>query len=407
MADERAVGTSGLGIAALVLGIVALLGCWIPLIGILTIPIAGLGLVLAFLGLLISALGRKSSIGMPFAGIVTCGLAIMVAMSMTAGLVKTVADAAAERSRTKQQESWPTANPLGSKPAGSTIPPGGAPAANPNGFAGPSPGATPPDWTVAGKPVTQGDVEVTVNGVEVVKVPISEALGGVGQSAEPQLIVRLTIRNRSNVKKLDFRGWGGRAFAFGGDFATIADDHGNTYKRIYFGALNKPVGQVSDNESIYPGKSLGDVLVFEPPIDAAGYLTLELPAAAFGGEGMLRFRIPGDMLRPAPVKPIATDPASKPAAPVTEQKTNTTPNDDRPSKPTASAAVVDPTPEQTPDDKKWRTWKSGTHTLDAKFDGMSDRVVKLKKRDGSFVKVPLERLSPDDQAFILKRKWAE
>ena len=37
---------------------------------------------------------------------------------------------------------------------------------------------------------------------------------------------------------------------------------------------------------------LGDLVVFEPPIDSCKCLILELPASAFGGEGMLRFKIP-------------------------------------------------------------------------------------------------------------------
>jgi hypothetical protein len=48
--------------------------------------------------------------------------------------------------------------------------------------------------------------------------------------------------------------------------------------------------------SIWPGKSVEDVVVFEEPVVRAEYLRLELPASAFGGTGKLRFQIPTEMI---------------------------------------------------------------------------------------------------------------
>lgn len=61
------------------------------------------------------------------------------------------------------------------------------------------------------------------------------------------------------------------------------------------------------------------------------------------------------------------------------------------------------------EERKWHKWTSsdGQYTVDAKFGGMEFKVVKLVKRDGTFVKLPLEKLSADDQEFINKRKWDE
>jgi hypothetical protein len=42
---------------------------------------------------------------------------------------------------------------------------------------------------------------------------------------------------------------------------------------------------VKDNESIYPGKSVDDVLVFEEPVDGTTKITLELPRKNIGVEG--------------------------------------------------------------------------------------------------------------------------
>jgi hypothetical protein len=45
-----------------------------------------------------------------------------------------------------------------------------------------------------------------------------------------------------------------------------------------------------------PFKDTDDVLEFEVPRPGAESLRLELPAGAFGGNGLLRFRIPGQMI---------------------------------------------------------------------------------------------------------------
>jgi hypothetical protein len=84
--------------------------------------------------------------------------------------------------------------------------------------------------------------------------------------------------------------------SFDRDYATLEDNFGNTYKRINFGFSSNPVGAVERSESIYPNKSVSDVLVFEMPIDTIEYLRLELPAKNFGGTGMLRLEIPKQMI---------------------------------------------------------------------------------------------------------------
>ena len=54
---------------------------------------------------------------------------------------------------------------------------------------------------------------------------------------------------------------------------------------------------------------------------------------------------------------------------------------------------------------KWRTWtdSTGQHKVEAKFGCLAFGVVKLTKRDGSAVKVPLEKLSDEDREWIASR----
>lgn len=61
--------------------------------------------------------------------------------------------------------------------------------------------------------------------------------------------------------------------------------------------------------------------------------------------------------------------------------------------------------EKTIEAAKWKTWTdaSGEHKIEAKFNGLLSGTVKLTKRDGSTVKVPLEKLSDEDKAWIENR----
>ena len=55
---------------------------------------------------------------------------------------------------------------------------------------------------------------------------------------------------------------------------------------------------------------------------------------------------------------------------------------------------------------KWRTWTdaTGKHKIEAKFGAVIAGKVKLIKRDGSTVQIPLENLSDDDQDWINNRR---
>ena len=56
---------------------------------------------------------------------------------------------------------------------------------------------------------------------------------------------------------------------------------------------------------------------------------------------------------------------------------------------------------------KWKTWtdSSGEHKIEAKFEGLAFGKVKLVKRDGSTIQLPLEKLCDEDQKWIKEKKW--
>jgi hypothetical protein len=140
----------------------------------------------------------------------------------------------------------------------------------------------------------QGDIQVRVTKVAIDFVELKSFDSG--KSADKLLTVSLELTNNNPRKLINHKGWGAAATDFVGEGrASLKDDAGNEYKRCQFGIGTRVVGQVQGSESLYPNKALADLVVFEPPIDACKFLLLELPASAFGSEGVMRFKIPRSM----------------------------------------------------------------------------------------------------------------
>ncbi|MGO9922091.1 MAG: hypothetical protein ACLQIB_46265 [Isosphaeraceae bacterium] len=150
------------------------------------------------------------------------------------------------------------------------------------------------NWGNAGITAQQGDIRVKIDSAKVDFVKLRETLGNDGQSKDKLLQISLQIENTGVTKKIEYGGWGGSDFSSDG-VAALRDDLDNSYKRVGFGFSAQPVGQVR-SESIYPRKSISDLLVFEVPIEKASFLKLELPGEVFGGTGKLRIKVPMKMV---------------------------------------------------------------------------------------------------------------
>jgi len=169
----------------------------------------------------------------------------------------------------------------------------------------PEPAVVPPpdpekkgnEWVVAPIPARLGDVEVKVLSAKVAPPVTSRGQTGEGESGKPQLILTVEVSNRSQNRKIEYQTWAGAEMSFERDYATLEDNFANSYKRIRFGIFDGfPVGRVH-SDSIYPGKSLSDVLVFEPPLEKFQHLDLEMPARNVGTEGLFKIRIPAAMIK--------------------------------------------------------------------------------------------------------------
>lgn len=107
--------------------------------------------------------------------------------------------------------------------------------------------------------------------------------------------ISLTITNRSEAKKYDFRPWG-RGTHPDARGVTVTDDLDNSYKSILLRrGLNlrlMPYPYLDDDHSLYPGKDTIDDLLYESPIAKAKTIRITLPAAAVGQKGTFHIEIP-------------------------------------------------------------------------------------------------------------------
>jgi hypothetical protein len=273
----------------MVLGVVALLFSFVPYIGVFSMPLGGLGFLLGVIGGIVALCRSGRGIGFPITGSAINSMAVIVAFFWL-GLAKITHDALDQTTKAIDQASK-EANATNQKiddvekkleaQSGSDNPP--------------TPKVEEVEWTDARKIVRQGDVLVAISSVTIDQVQLESILGERSLSNDKLLVIRLRIGNAGQTRKIDYESWGDNSQLFDRHVPSLWDNFDNSYRRATFDLGTRVQGQVS-SESIHPGTSVEDVLVFEQPLDRISYLRLELPASAFGGKGQLRFQIPNDVI---------------------------------------------------------------------------------------------------------------
>jgi len=213
------------------------------------------------------------------------------------------------------------------------------------------------------EPIVLGELAATPALASIRHIPL-KAITGTSQSKDELFLFAVLLQNRSSTRRVEFLGWP-EPHSFGVNL-DVRDEHGNRYKAIDFGLGSRPALDEA-GETIEPGGSRQAVIVWEAPIKLANLLTVDLDGAAIGQPGKrLRWKI-----KRADWENDSPEPKKKPAAAP-------------PARPR-----YDP-----------RIWTSGTFATEATFAGMLGDNVRLRKADGSYVTVPLARLSESDHAWI-------
>src|SRR5262249_35204442 len=289
---------------ATILGLAGVLLSWLPVLALLSLPLGGLGLLLGIAALVISIVQRGRGIPLALAGSLLSFATLIVAVLQLANAISflRIGDPTNQSSVETVRSTTPSAISDQEK--------------------GAAQGAREPEWLdVRNGSVRLGDVGVKVISAVLGNVKIKNVLlGEETVSDRKYLCIRLEVQNLSKSHKLDFRGWSGAdAGALNlGDLlgaakngkkvaenlagaavyaAILTDDAHNKYNRLKLDLGSEVAGQVQGEKSIYPGTSLEELLIFEPPVAGAQFLRLQLPGSAYGGTDSLRLQIPTNLIR--------------------------------------------------------------------------------------------------------------
>lgn len=134
-----------------------------------------------------------------------------------------------------------------------------------------------------------GHVRVSLKKVSVGKVPLKQVDGTITYSDEPRLMIAVRIEHTGNGRGAEYHSWVPDLDA-AKTVAKLVDDRGNELKRVTFGFGNN-VKDRTVLDTLAPGKTIGDLLVFESPSAEAKYVDLVLPGKNVGVAGEFKFRI--------------------------------------------------------------------------------------------------------------------
>jgi hypothetical protein len=259
------------GLVALVLGATGLffaaVSPWIMHLRYLTIPLAGLGLLVCILGFLATLDDRKIKdvVWLFLGGLVSLGVLLVAAfwgqlLNMHWGVDYTVPKAFPDK--TMQVSST---NPTIGKEISDA------------------------DWIDAKKGAYRhGDVYVKVMEVKIDEAPVQPPLKD--KAAMRSLLISLKVANVGQLRMIQYAGQGSAKHP-----ASLKDSQGKMVNGRSFPPGSKLGGQTKQ-AVLRANKQVDDLLVFEVPAKDAKHLDLELPAAAWGGEGTCKLRIPVGMI---------------------------------------------------------------------------------------------------------------
>lgn len=155
-------------------------------------------------------------------------------------------------------------------------------------------GSPEPEVTSASTPqwYSLGQTAIEVKHAQIGRVPMT----GSDQEDEPAFAIGIVITNKDQSNKVKYLSW--RGPSFNRSPAVLRDDRANLIRRLPPTVSRHPVGAVEVSETLTPGDSISDVLLFEMPIGDADYYLLELPGEHVGARGeSIVVRIPAELIK--------------------------------------------------------------------------------------------------------------
>ena len=143
--------------------------------------------------------------------------------------------------------------------------------------------------------VEQHGLAFSVKSAEVAHQQVRAVDGTDSVSSSPLLRVRFHVENKSDapMEYIPTRMGAGK------DFPALTDQSGAVQNRATFAVGITPVGQLVERQTLAPGESLDDFILFERPSRNVESLTLAFPGSRLGSVGLFRVTFPYTWADPA------------------------------------------------------------------------------------------------------------
>jgi hypothetical protein len=260
-----------LGLGALATGGIAVACAYFYVLAILVIPLAGIGLAMGLL-----ALGRGLLADRPTYVMATAASVLNMAVLLAGSLFPSILGPTYQlaRARFVPEVAVPRVVPLAGKKS------------------------TPADGNVEWPDARRFSVQVKGARVEVVAAtvrPIEVGTAANKKSTQESYLL-LRVRTHQAADGAEFVSGAWHEAAAPRPSPNVTDNTGRTYRQPPID-LSAEAGMLSQKPSAFPLGITDEVYVFEAPGLAVDWLRLEMPAAAWGGRGAVRFSIPREMLQ--------------------------------------------------------------------------------------------------------------
>jgi hypothetical protein len=117
------------------------------------------------------------------------------------------------------------------------------------------------------------------------------------EATEDALVIKILVANFSAGKKVDYSSLGTSSGMEFFESVSATDSFGNHLHKLRLGLSAKLEGS-ADSGSIYPGKSVLDVIALELPVPNAKYVRLQISGSTMGeAKGDFRIQIPASRIK--------------------------------------------------------------------------------------------------------------
>lgn len=297
-AEPSCSGSRSLGKVAFGLGVVGLLLCWIPVVGVVSMPIGLIGMCAGAFGAWSAhAQHQRSRRTSGALALHVGGAAVsLIALTVSGIFVLGPADAAEPPVRAATVD-HPAASTSAALPR-RTLEIVGSHSSGDGGsiFSNKAKPASDKSPTDPPKPVMLGPAEVELVSAQVESVLLAGDQGRlIGETTDRMLVVKVRVRNTGETP-IQYTSLAGDEGNLDARAATLADERGVRYRRATFEIGIHPAGRVA-RETLEPGRTLIDALVFHVPPESMGTATLVLQGRSVGVDGTAELSFPATLIK--------------------------------------------------------------------------------------------------------------